>query len=266
MSEQVSVCEYTPVDQSKSKWLNNILLPLVEACLFERKIEVTISPLHTGTFKCRGMSPRHQFRGSKPFIYLSVQYPFWRKAEIAYVYLHECAHKLIDIAEIKRKKYSRESHGPIFLLVEMVLFKRADQASNLEHKLFSKIDFYDFADKPHLTNEASEHEYIWRPLVLQFALSNFESLANSDLSAERIAEKAWDLWEDFRVDKIIIEKRKNKQVEQLNKKIEKLEIYNQQLQELNSKIRRQLLVWTMLIFVLPLIGVGAYLMSLLRAS
>ena len=250
MSEQVSICEYTPVDQSKSKWLNNILLPLVEACLFERKIEVTISPLHTGTFKCRGMSPRHQFRGSKPFIYLSVQYPFWRKAEIAYVYLHECAHKLIDIAEIKRKKYSRESHGPIFLLVEMVLFKRADQASNLEHKLFSKIDFYDFADKPHLTDEASEHEYIWRPLVLQFALSNYESLANSDLSAERIAEKAWDLWEDFRVDKIIIEKRKNKQVEQLNKKIEELEIYNQQLQELNSKIRRQLLVWTMLIFVL----------------
>ena len=250
MSEQISVCEYAPVDQSKSKWLNNILLPLVEACLFERKIEVTISPLHTGTFKCRGMSPRHQFRGSKPFIYLSVQYPFWRKAEIAYVYLHECAHKLIDIAEIKRKKYSRESHGPIFLLVEMVLFKRADQASNLEHKLFSKIDFYDFADKPHLTDEASEHEYIWRPLVLQFALSNYESLANSDLSAERIAEKAWDLWEDFRVDKIIIEKRKNKQVEQLNKKIEELEIYNQQLQELNSKIRRQLLVWTMLIFVL----------------
>ena len=266
MSEQVSICEYTPVDQSKSKWLNNILLPLVEACRFERKIEVTISPLHTGTFKCRGMSPRHQFRGSKPFIYLSVQYPFWRKAEIAYVYLHECAHKLIDIAEIKRKKYSRESHGPIFLLVEMVLFKRADQASNLEHKLFSKIDFYDFADKPHLTDEASEHEYIWRPLVLQFALSNYESLANSDLSAERIAEKAWDLWEDFRVDKIIIEKRKNKQVEQLNKKIEELEIYNQQLQELNSKIRRQLLVWTMLIFVLPLIGASAYLLSFLRAS
>lgn len=166
MSEQVSVCEYAPVDQSKSKWLNNILLPLVEACRFERKIEVTISPLHTGTFKCRGMSPRHHFRGSKPFIYLSVQYPFWRKAEIAYVYLHECAHKLIDISEIKRKKYSRESHGPIFLLVEMVLFKRADQASNLEHKLFSKIDFYDFADKPHLTDEASEHEYIFEQAVL----------------------------------------------------------------------------------------------------
>lgn len=266
MSEQVSVCEYVPVDQSKSKWLNNILLPLVEACRFERKIEVTISPLHTGTFKCRGMSPRHHFRGSKPFIYLSVQYPFWRKAEIAYVYLHECAHKLIDISEIKRKKYFRESHGPIFLLVEMVLFKRADQASNLEHKLFSKIDFYDFADKPHLTDEASEHEYIWRPLVLQFALSNYESLANSDLSAERIAEKAWDLWEDFRIDKIIIENRKNKQIEKLENSNLQLQNSNLQLYEQNSKLRRQLTTGTILIFVFPLIGAGAYLISLLRAS
>ena len=266
MSEQVSVCEYAPVDQAKSKWLNNILLPLVEACRFERKIEVTISPLHTGKYPCAGMSPVRHFRGLKPFIYLSGQYQFWRKETIACIYLHECAHKLIDIAGIKRNEYPKESHGPIFLLVEMVLFNRADQASNLEHKLFSRINFYDFADQPYLPDEASEHEYIWRPLVLQFALSNYESLANSDLSAERIAEKAWDLWEDFRVDKIIIEKRKNKQVEQLNKKIEELEIYNQQLQELNSKIRRQLLVWTMLIFVLPLIGASAYLLSFLRAS
>ncbi|PIF26735.1 hypothetical protein CLU88_1606 [Acidovorax sp. 56] len=259
MSEQVSVCEYAPVDQAKSKWLNNILLPLVDACRFERKIEVTISPLHTGKYPCAGMSPVRHFRGLKPFIYLSGQYQFWRKETIACIYLHECAHKLIDIAGIKRNEYPKESHGPIFLLVEMVLFNRADQASNLEHKLFSRINFYDFSDQPYLPDEASEHEYIWRPLVLQFALSNYESLANSDLSAEQIAEKAWDLWDDFRIDKIIIENRKNKEIEELEKS-------KSQLREQNSKLRNQLTAFIMLIFVLPMIGVGAYLMSLLRAS
>ena len=95
--------------------------------------------------------------------------------------------------------------------------------------------------------------------MLQFALSNYESLANSDLSAEQIAEKAWDLWDDFRIDKIIIENRKNKEIEELEKS-------KSQLREQNSKLRNQLTAFIMLIFVFPMIGVGAYLMSLLRAS
>ena len=95
--------------------------------------------------------------------------------------------------------------------------------------------------------------------MLQFALSNYESLANSDLSAEQIAEKAWDLWDDFRIDKIIIENRKNKEIEELEKS-------KSQLREQNSKLRHQLTAFIMLIFVFPMIGVGAYLMSLLRAS
>ena len=90
-------------------------------------------------------------------------------------------------------------------------------------------------------------------------LSNYESLANSDLSAEQIAEKAWDLWDDFRIDKIIIENRKNKEIEELEKS-------KSQLREQNSKLRNQLTAFIMLIFVFPMIGVGAYLMSLLRAS
>ena len=102
--------------------------------------------------------------------------------------------------------------------------------------------------------------------MLQFALSNYESLANSDLSAERIAEKAWDLWEDFRIDKIIIENRKNKQIEKLENSNLQLQNSNLQLYEQNSKLRNQLTAFIMLIFVFPMIGVGAYLMSLLRAS
>lgn len=113
---------------------------------------------------------------------------FWPKPAIINTYLHEVSHRLCFQAESEGMD-AVLLHGPIFSLVLMTLFHRAEKSGV---RLFDSICLYDFQDKP----EALGLEPAGRAEVLRFALLHFSKLSNSELAAEMLPAEALKLWLD----------------------------------------------------------------------
>lgn len=122
---------------------------------------------------------------------LSSSCQFWRKPAVLHTYLHECAHLLV-YDQHRRRDARTPGHGPIFLLIQLVLFHRVDRSCpEYKFSIFNTACLYDFHESAF--NE-SVPECEWRSSAFSFAIKHYRHLAESDLSAEAVAKVAFDLW------------------------------------------------------------------------
>lgn len=184
----IDVKHLAPAPVHTTQWLNSMLSPVVEACRFNMPPAVHLAPLRGEDSSYRGCFHFDYFQNS---IALSIACGLWKRREIIRVYLHEAAHMLV-YSECRRRDVDTEAHGPIFLLVNLALVLRAKDSFKASYKdTIDIIDLYDFRSRP-FSIEGPEYE--WRSLVLAFGLKHCNKLADEDIPAEAIAEKAYDLW------------------------------------------------------------------------
>jgi len=184
----IDVKHLAPAPVHTTQWLNSMLSPVAEACRFNMPPAVHLAPLRGENSSYRGCFYFDYFQNS---IALSITCGLWKRRDIIRVYLHEAAHMLV-YSEYRRRGIDTEAHGPIFLLVNLALTIRAkDFLKSSYSDAIDKINLYDFRNRP-FSIEGPEHE--WRSLVLAFGLKHYNTLADEDIPAEAIAEKAYDLW------------------------------------------------------------------------
>jgi hypothetical protein len=201
MNAPVLVKHLVQADEFKTQWLNNMLAESVESSRFERVPGVRIIPLS----KYAGRLDRLNYEWS---IDLCISSGFWRKDGLISTYLPECAHLLVSQEEHRRGERTHV-HGPIFFLINMVLFDRLDAARKTPGDMLGCLKLYDFQDEP-----IDWPEPKFRSAVLEFALTHYLRLAQSDLSAEAVAREAWDLWKVERENLVIREKEKAQEAEE----------------------------------------------------
>jgi hypothetical protein len=151
-------------------WLRARLDPVVEACRFERPIPLELRP--TGEF--RG------WRGDKKYyldrrVCMTNQAIFWRPDQILEVYLHECAHRLLEGHEVT-------DHGPEFFALTAALYMRAAHLFDGEATYYLKL--YDLQSEP---DEGKGDALNW-------ALALSKELAASDATAEELAAVVCHEW------------------------------------------------------------------------
>jgi hypothetical protein len=159
-----------PAPPITAAWLRARLDPVVEACRFERPIPLELRA--TGKFRgwCGG---KNYYRDSR--ICLTSQAIFWRPDQILKVYLHECAHRLLEGCEVP-------DHGPEFFALTAAFSMRS--AHLFERDAVSFLELYDFQDVPE-TNKGA---------TLDWALKTAQQLAITDKTAEELAEEVCLLW------------------------------------------------------------------------
>jgi hypothetical protein len=150
------------------------------------------------------------------------------KNSLAFAYVHECTHILIFAEERKRGRVT-ENHGPIFFLTNCALSHRIDIKTD-DNYFFNKISFYSYQDCPFDESWTVEES---KSAVVTFCLKNYKQLATSDLTAEDLTTKAWDLW-DIEKSELIEKKKKANDFEQ---KMEHLKGVNEQLAAANEKLQ-----------------------------
>lgn len=206
MNASVSVLSLQPVPVAEN-WLGPFLAPTASACRFEKVPAIHLLP-QTGPWGRHNGSVNPWNLGHNVELGLGLQ--LTHKERIQYVYLHECAHLVLENA-VRKAGETMDAHGPCFLLVLMVLASRVDSAGLTKRPVFRMIDFYDFQDCPPFLQRLEEHQ--WRPLMLSFAFKHYKGLAASDLSAEAIGEEARRLWMEeggpalYRIDKDLLQAR-----------------------------------------------------------
>lgn len=186
----LDVRHLVPADTTKSQWLQNLLGPAGNACRFEKGLPgVDLAPLPSPDGRYGGEVPRLNWRWC---VTISCSSPLWRKSDILRIYLHECAHLLVFGQERERDVFT-QAHGPIFFLIQLVLFHRTDLAGERANAILRTANLYDYHDSP-FSESDSLPDWKWRSAVLGFALKHYQRLAVSELSAEKVAAEAFDLW------------------------------------------------------------------------
>jgi hypothetical protein len=160
-------------------WMQRVLQPVIEACCFERGLPVEVR--QTGAW--RGWAAG---RDGAPDgrVALSSRIAFWTRENIVSVYLHESTHRFLDAYEV-------QTHGPEFFCLNAILLKRSAAFFRLD-PIF-QLDLYDLQDVP----AELENEPNWRGIVLGWALHTAIELADNDASAEALAQKVWERWQQF---------------------------------------------------------------------
>jgi len=189
-------------DETKTRWLNNMLASAVDACRFERVPGVRIIPLS----KYAGRLDQLNYEWN---IDLCISSGFWRKDGITLTYLHECAHLLVTKEE-RRRGNDTHVHGPVFFLINMVLLARLDALRDRPGNMFGCLKLYDFQSAPIDWPQSK-----WRGAVLEFALAHYSRLAISNLSAEAVAREAWNLWE---IEREILLSNDQARIDEINEK------------------------------------------------
>lgn len=159
-----------------SGWLQRLLLPVLEACRFQRPPPLEIRPTGRWGGWCSDLESAHNGR-----VVLSSNICFWTSENIVYVYLHEASHRLLSWSEVA-------SHGPEFLCLNTILLILAGQYFSDDS--LEKLKLYDWTDCP----SELEDEPGWRGQVLNFALSVAEELAPTDLAAESLPTVVCERW------------------------------------------------------------------------
>jgi len=194
MNAPLDIRHLVPVDSIKQRWMDNLLGPAIKACRFSRGAPgVDLAPLQGESGSFLGMVISSDYRRR---VTLSSSCSLWRHLDIVRVYLHECAHVLINEHEREDKNKWTESHGPVFLLVQMTLFRRADLCGGYKSNITLDTNLYDFQDAPSSLTKRGVSEWKWRSLSLGFAMKHYRRLADSESGAEAIAGEAFDLWRE----------------------------------------------------------------------
>lgn len=204
MSAIIDVRELAPASSVRTRWLVNMVGEAGAACRFKKGLPgVDISPLNGIGSPYAGIVLGHITRWS---VGLSIKSVFWRRETMIAVYLHECSHLLVFEQRRLRNLWTA-AHGPVFFLIQLVLYHRVDSTRKYSFNLVCRSTLYDFADNPFDLN-GTMSEWEWRSVVLAFGLKNYRQLAESNLSAEAVAEEAFNLW-DLEVQGLDAEKQAN---------------------------------------------------------
>jgi hypothetical protein len=152
-------------------WLRARLQPVILACKFAQPIPLELRP--TGKF--RGWADRKDYQRDGR-VCITNQVVFWRPDQLLEVYLHECAHRLLEGCEV-------DAHGPEFFALTATLYVRA--AHLFERDALNFLQIYDFQDVPDGDRGA----------VLDWAFSLAKELATSDKTAEELAVVVCQKWQ-----------------------------------------------------------------------
>ena len=166
-----------------AQWLSTLLNPVIQAAKFSRPPPLELRP----TGQWGGWCEPRSFAADGRII-ISNRVSFWKSESIISVYLHECAHRLLDACEVA-------AHGPEFFLLDLVLHLRC--ASFFVAEAAQKLSFYDLQDQPaELANEPA-----WRGIVIGWALPKADQIVadHGDKSAEEIVPIVLASWDEFLV-------------------------------------------------------------------
>lgn len=140
------------------------------------------------------------------------------------------------LEQCRLKNSWTHAHGPIFLLIQLALYHRVDVLKKYEFKLVPRVNLYDFSDRPFDSND-SMPEWEWRSIVLRFALKNYRELAESELTAEGVAEEAFNLW-GVHVQGLVADKEaKTEKAMELGRKAEEWERLSKERDGLQAQIK-----------------------------
>jgi HAMP domain-containing protein len=162
-----------------AQWLRQVLAPVVEACRFQLPPPLQVRPVGAwaGICESRTLAPDLRVCASSKIV-------FWTAENIASVYLHECCHRLLE-SQVGMQ------HGPEFFCLNALLLLRS--AAAFKSDPIFQLDLYDMQDcSPELLNEPN-----WRGIVLGWALHTATELADTDASAEALAQKVCQRWLAF---------------------------------------------------------------------
>ena len=171
-------------------WLSRIVDPVVVACRFEKTPPpIELRPMRHFVGYASRLDPDRRVCIDKKSI-------FWSARSIVFVVVHEWAHVLVRTWEEESDSHqAQDSHGPVFLLVLMVLYARVDaskKVSDRVNSLSNGMSLYDFQDQP-----ADIGGDQWRGDVLNWALLNTKQLVEDPISAEKLPAVAVELWAQY---------------------------------------------------------------------
>lgn len=180
---QPRLYEVMPITTPKSTWLLNILSPLVCACKMP-PIAIEIRPLD-----CAG---RCVYSERDKRVQLSKKIVFWGHATVARIYLHECAHRLLEDENV-------DGHGVEFFTLLLVLHTRAkSHLSDLGagNEPLKQLDFYDCSEKSRVWQTFNIEPADWMSTQIQWSIDVAPALADSTDDATVIAEKITRMWRE----------------------------------------------------------------------
>ena len=170
--------ERAPV--ARSMWLQRLLQPVCEAARMQ-PIPLEVRP----TGYASGFCANHKLARDKR-VSISSGVVFWTAQGVVDVYLHESTHRLFSARDVL-------SHGPEFVALNAILMNRCKSFFDFDSILF--LSLYDFSDcPPELENEPD-----WRGIVLNWSLKTAAELADTNATAESLADVVCDRWQAFLV-------------------------------------------------------------------
>jgi hypothetical protein len=204
-------------------WLHQLLQPVVDACRFQSAPPLEVRPTGNAGGYCQSSDLAHDRR-----VMISKKVVFWSNETAICVYLHEAAHRLLDVAEV-------DDHGPEFFCLQAILLTRSTQFFRRD-PLFC-TDLYDLQDEPAELNEAG-----WRGIVLNWSLLMAAELAATELSAEQLADEVCIGWRKF------VEEREaaRKQAEQQRLAARKNQLFQREEKE---RLQSAVTLWRALSFI-----------------
>ena len=177
---------YKTVPVSAPIWLENALGAVIKACQFEAPPPVDLC--QTGVWRgwCQTLNEVPDGR-----VAMSSRAQFWRKAEVAQVYLHEAGHRLIP----------NSLHGPAFFCMNLCLLMRADstqldEGAGASASFSSSPSLYDISDLPdELASEPDQglsRSIQWSVLTARELVQSHPQMSAEGLASEVI--RRFDKW------------------------------------------------------------------------
>jgi hypothetical protein len=183
MDTMIALYESKAITSPRSVWLKRIVEPLVLAC------KIPAIPLEIRPLDCAGLCSSGQPDNR---IFLSNRLVFWRPVQVANVYLHEVAHRLLDQAP----GYV-ETHGVEFFTLLLTLQIRANSHLNSLGSTstpVARLDFYDCSENSSVWRRYNIDADNWWTIQINWSISTANDLAKSENTAAEIAKKLPDMW------------------------------------------------------------------------
>jgi hypothetical protein len=164
-------------EPGQAAWLQRLLGPLRKSLNLQLLPPLEVRPTGRWGGWCSDIGGAPDGR-----VAMSSKISFWNDEQLTEVYLHECAHRLLQGQDV-------DSHGPEFLCTNTILLMRAAPSFRLD-SVVSKLSFYDCQDQP----AALLFEPAWRAIVIDWAFAVAAELAPTDLPAEDLAGVVCARW------------------------------------------------------------------------
>jgi hypothetical protein len=179
----LKVFEAMPVLEPRSTWLIRLLSPLAEACKMP-KFAVEIRPMKWDGFCAWSERDKR--------LWISSKLVFWSRSKLTSIYLHECAHRLLEEQKV-------EDHGVQFFTLLLIFHQRCKvQFFELgaEPESLMNLGFYDCAEKSHVWKVFGIEPKNWWSLQAQWAMDTAQLLASSNDDAATLSKKIPAMWRE----------------------------------------------------------------------